>query len=61
MYKEQTSVHFHIIKKSFPFFMGVGGGGAKISDLVGTSMQKFIEKQQRGPRMSLLGLHFNKV
>lgn len=59
MYKEQTSVHFHI-KKSFPFFMGVGGG-AKISDLVGTSMQKFIEKQQRGPRMSLLGLHFNKV
>lgn len=59
MYKEQTSVYFHIIKKSFPFF--IGGGGAKISDLVGTFMQKFIDKQQRGPRMSLLGLHFNKA
>lgn len=27
MYKEQTSVYFHIIKKSFPFF--IGGGGRK--------------------------------
>lgn len=24
MYKEQTSVYFHIIKKSFPFFIGGG-------------------------------------